>query len=174
MLDYNQDQILHHLEVLVSNEQLVMRTPAMETSTSISSNNENDQEMEVSEITHSPDLTMNCLRGIIDTSPKYKVISIDGMAIVNAKRKAELIKTFNGFAQVFLDQLSNMACDYDGSWYQNNPQRTNEKKTDEGEINIFACHGNYLNPEYFSKGFPLEYQGRGRTNNTSSCKDYRS
>ena len=174
MLDYNQEQILHHLEVLVSNEQLVMRPPAMETSTSIASNNENDQEMEASEITHSPDLTMNCLTGIIDTSPKYKVVNIYGMAIVNAIRKAEIIKPCNDFAQVFLDQLSNMAGDYDGSWYQHHSQRTNEKKTDKGEINILACHGNYLNPEYFSEGFPLEYQGRGRTNDTSSCKDYRS
>ena len=151
-----------------------MRTPAMETSTSIASNNENDQEMEVSEITHSPNLTMNCLTGRIATSPKYKVLSIDGMAIVNAIRKADIIKTCNDFAQVFLDQLGNMAGDYDGSWYQQNSQRTNEKKTDKGEINFLACHGNYLNPEYFSEGFPFEYQGRGRTNNTSSCKDYRS
>ncbi len=46
-----------------------------------------------------------------------------------------------------------------------------EKKTDKGEINILAYHGNYLNPEYFSEGFPLEYQDKGRTNNISSCKD---
>ena len=139
---YNQEQILHHLEVLVSNEQLVMRTPAVKTSTSIASDNENDQEMEASEITHSPDLTLNCLTGILDTSPKYKLIRIDDMAIVNAIRKAEIIKTFNYFAQVFLDQLSNMAGDYDGSWYQHHSQRTNEKKTDKGEINILAYHGN--------------------------------
>ena len=151
-----------------------MRTPAMETSTSIASNNENEQEMEASEITHSPDLTMNCLTGIIDTSPKDKLISIDGMAIVNTIRNAEIIKTCIYFAQVFFDQLSNMASNYDGSWYQHHSQRTNEKKTDKGEINILACHGNYLNPEYFSDGLPLEYQGRGRTNNTSSLKDYRS
>ena len=142
-----------------------MRTPVMETSMSIASNNENDQE-----ITPSPDLSMNCLTGIIDTSPKYKVISIAGMPIVNAIRKAEIIKTSNDFAQVFLDQLSNMADDYDGSWYQHHSQSTNEKKTDKGEINILACYGNYLNPEYFSEGFTLEYKCRGRTNNTSSCK----
>ena len=115
---------------------------------------------------------MNCLTGILDTSPKYKLISIDGMAIANAMRKAEIFKTCNEFAQVFLDQLSNMAGDYDGCWYQHHSQRTNENKTDKEEINILASHANYLNPEYFSEGFPLEYQCRGRTNNTSSCKDY--
>ena len=40
-LAYDNVKILHHLELLVSNEQLVMHTPAMKTSTSIASNNEN-------------------------------------------------------------------------------------------------------------------------------------
>ena len=31
-----------------------------------------------------------------------------------------------------------------GSWYQHLSQRTNEKNTDKGKINILACHGNYL------------------------------
>ena len=43
-------KILHHLELLVSNEQLVTHTPAMETSTSVASNNENGHEIEASEI----------------------------------------------------------------------------------------------------------------------------
>ena len=95
------------------------------------------------------------------------------MAIVNAIRKAEIIKTCNYIAQVFLDQLSNMAGDYDEVKLVS--QRTNEKKMDKGEINILlACHGNFLNPEYFQEGFPLEYQGRGRTINTSICKECRS
>ena len=40
-LAYDKAKILHHLELLVSNEQLVMHTPAMKTSTSIASNDEN-------------------------------------------------------------------------------------------------------------------------------------
>ena len=40
-LAYDKVKILHHLELLVSNEQLVMHTTAMKTSTSIASNNEN-------------------------------------------------------------------------------------------------------------------------------------
>ena len=35
------------------------------------------------------------------------------MAIVNAILKTEIIKPYNAFGQVFLDQLSNMAGDYD-------------------------------------------------------------
>ena len=35
------------------------------------------------------------------------------MAIVNAIPKTEIIKICNDFAEVFLDQLSNMASDYD-------------------------------------------------------------
>ena len=110
---YNKAKVLHHIELLVSNEQLGMHTQAMETSTSIASNNENGQEMEASEITHAPDLTRKCLTGINDTSPKYKVLIIDSMLIVNVIHTTQIIKTCNDFAQVFLDQLSNMAGDYD-------------------------------------------------------------
>ena len=39
------------------------------------------------------------------------MIIIDGMALVNAIPKTERIKICNDFAQVFLDQLSNMAGD---------------------------------------------------------------
>ena len=41
------------------------------------------------------------------------MIIIDGMALVNAIPKTERIKTCKDFEQVFLDQLSNMAGDYD-------------------------------------------------------------
>ena len=58
VLAYDKGKILHHIELLVSNnEQLAMHNPAMKTSTSAASNNENDQEMESSEITHAPDVT---------------------------------------------------------------------------------------------------------------------
>ena len=107
-----------------------MHTPAMETSTSIAFNNENGHEIEASEITHAPDLTRKCLTGVNDTTPKYKVIIIDRMAIVNAIPKTEISKTCNDFAQVFLDQLSNMASDYDEVKLVSTNQRTNEKKTD--------------------------------------------
>ena len=111
LLAYDKAKILHHLELLVSNEQLVMHTPAMETSTSVASNNENGQEMEASEI--SPDVAIEGLAGLNDTSPKYKVIIIDGMALINAIPNTERIKTGKDFAQAFLDQLSNMADEYD-------------------------------------------------------------
>ena len=113
LLAYDKAKILHHLELLVSNEQQVRHTPAMETSTSVTSNNENGQGMEVSEIAHAPDVTREGLSGLNDTSPKYKVIIIDGMALVNAIPKTERIKTCKDFEQVFLDQLSTMAGDYD-------------------------------------------------------------
>ena len=93
LLAYDKAKILHHVEFLVSNEQLVMNTPAMETSTSIASNNGNGQEMYATDITHAPDLTRNGLTGIHDTSPKYKVIIIDGTEIVNAIPTTEIIKT---------------------------------------------------------------------------------
>ena len=89
-----------------------MHTPAMETSTSSVSNNENGQEMEASEIIHVPDLTRKWLTGVNDTSTKYKEIIIHVMAIVNAIPKTGIIKTCNDFAQVFLYQLSHMAGDY--------------------------------------------------------------
>ena len=108
---YDNAKILHHLELLVSNEQLVTHIPARETSTSVASNNENGQEMEASEI--SPDVAIEGLAGLNDTSPKYKVIIIDGMALVNAIPKTERIKTCKDFAQSFLDHLSNMADEYD-------------------------------------------------------------
>ena len=91
-------KILHHLELLVSNEQLVTHTPAMETSTSVAPNNENGNELEPSEI--SPDVAIEGLAGLNDTSPKYKVIIIDGMGFDNSIPKTERIKTCKDFAQV--------------------------------------------------------------------------
>ena len=93
---YDKAKILHHLELLVSNEQLVTHTPAMETSTSVACNKENGQEMEASKI--SPDVAIEGLAGLNDTSPKYKVIIIDGMALVNGLPKTERIKTCKDFA----------------------------------------------------------------------------
>ena len=50
LLAYDKAKILHHIELLVSNEQLGMHTQAMETSTSrpVASNSENGQDMEAS------------------------------------------------------------------------------------------------------------------------------
>ena len=45
LLAYDKAKILHHLEFLLSNEQLARHTAEMETSMSIASNNENGQEM---------------------------------------------------------------------------------------------------------------------------------
>ena len=97
-------KILHHIELLVSNEQLGMHTQAMETSTSrpIASNSENGQEMEASGITHAPNLTRKCLTGINDTLPKYKMIIIDSMSIVNVIPMTQIIKTCNDYDEVRL------------------------------------------------------------------------
>ena len=113
LLAYDKAKILHHLELLVSNEQQVRHTPAIETSTRVTSDNENGQEIEASEIAHAPDVTREGLAGLNDTSPKYKVIIIDGIALVNAIPNTERIKIL---VKVFLDQLSNMASDYDEVW----------------------------------------------------------
>ena len=48
------------------------------------------------------------------------------MAIVNALPKTELIKTCNDFALVFLDQLGNMAGDYDEVKLVSTPLSTNK------------------------------------------------
>ena len=42
LLAYEKAKLLHHLEFLVSNEQLVKHTPEMETPTCIAFNNDND------------------------------------------------------------------------------------------------------------------------------------
>ena len=57
LVGFDKAKIVHHLELLVSNEQLIMHTPAKEPSTGIASNNENGQEREASEVTHGTDLT---------------------------------------------------------------------------------------------------------------------
>ena len=116
LLVYDKAKILHHIELLVSNEQIGLHTQAMETSTSIASNNENGQETGASGITHFPDLTRKCLTGINDTLPKYKMIIIDSMSVVNAIPMTQIIKTCNDFAHFFLDQLSIMAGNYDEVW----------------------------------------------------------
>ena len=61
------------------------------------------------------------------------MIIIDGMALVNAIPKTERIKICNDFAQVFLDQLSNLAGDSDEvrlvfDMYINTSQRTNGQR----------------------------------------------
>ena len=87
------------------------------------------------------------------------------MALLNAIPKTERIKIGNDFAQVFLDQLSNMAGNSDDVGirhiYINTSQRTNRQR----EIYIIPCQGHYLNPEYVSEESPLEYQDKSRTNN---------
>ena len=57
LLAYDNAKMLHHLQLLVSNEQLVTHTPAMETATRVAFTNENGQEIEASEIAHAPDVT---------------------------------------------------------------------------------------------------------------------
>ena len=110
----------------------------METYTSIASNNENGQEMEASGITHAPDLTRKCLTGINDTLPNYKMIIIDSVLIVNVIPMTQIIKTCHDFAQVFLDQLSNMAGDYDEARLVPIPLSTNklEENGQRGNQNI--------------------------------------
>ena len=48
LLAYDKAKILHQIELLVGDEQLVKHMPAMETSTSIATNNEHDQGMKAS------------------------------------------------------------------------------------------------------------------------------
>lgn len=74
MLAYDKAKILHHLELLVNNEQLVMHTPAIETSTTNDFDNKNVQEIEASEVTYAPGVATEALAGSDDTLPKYKVI----------------------------------------------------------------------------------------------------
>ena len=123
--------------------------------------------MEASEITHSPDVTREGLAWINDTSPKYKVILIDGMALVNAIPKTEIIKTCNDIAhKSFLTSSATwLAIPLKWGWYSTCISTPLKEQTDKGEINILPCQGHYLNPEYFSEGSPLKYQDRGRTNN---------
>ena len=94
------------------------------------------------------------------------MIIIDGMALVNTIPKTERIKICDDFAQVFIDQLSNMAGDSDEvrlvfDIYINTSQRKNGQR---GHLHL-PCQGHYLNPEYFSEESPLEYQDKSRTNN---------
>ena len=95
-------------QLLANNEQLVTHIPAKESATTNTSDNENVQEMEASEVTYAPDIVESD-----DSLPKYKVIIIDGMALVNTISKTDHIKTCSDFAQVFLDHLSNIATNYD-------------------------------------------------------------
>ena len=69
--------------------------------------------MEASEITHVPGVIRKGLTGINYTSPKYKVIIIDGMVLVYAMPVTERIMLCEDFAELFLDQLTNMAGDDD-------------------------------------------------------------
>ena len=91
------------------------------------------------------------------------MIIIDAIALVKAIHKTKIIKTCN---EVFLDQLSNMAGDYDEVRSVSTPlskNKINEKKPDKGDINIISWQGHYLYPEYFfSEG------DKSTTNNISS------
>ncbi len=61
MLAYDKAKMLHHLELLVNNEQLVVHTPALETSTTKACDNNNVQEMAASENTiHKTDQIKTC------------------------------------------------------------------------------------------------------------------
>ena len=73
----------------------------------IASNNENGQEMEANGITHAPELIRKCLTVINYTLPKYKMIIIDSMSIVNVIPMTQIIKT-----QLFCTSLSADICRY--------------------------------------------------------------
>ncbi len=126
--------------------------------------------MEASESTHAPDVTREGLTWINDTSPKYKMIIIDGLRECNTQDRN------NQDMQWFCTSLSWPAQQHGWrfrwSWYSTYISTPLKEQTDKGEIYILPCQEHYLNPEYFSEESPLEYQDKSRTSNISSCKDY--
>jgi len=71
VLVYDKAKILHHLELLVNNEQLVVHTPATETfTTNACDDNNNVHEMEASEITYASEVAAEAVSGSDGTLPK--------------------------------------------------------------------------------------------------------
>ena len=97
----------------MNNEHTDTHTPVNEASGNNTSNNESFNEMETPEIVCTSNVLLQAQAGGGSNLPKYKVLIIDGMALVNAIPKTDQIKTCNDFAKIFLDQLSNMANNYD-------------------------------------------------------------
>ena len=88
--------------------------------------------------------------------------------------------TWKDFEQVFLDQLSNMAGDYDevrlvfDRYINSSLKEQMRRKRTKGKSTYYHVKDiTLIQNIYLFKGFPLEYQDKGKTNNISSCKDDR-
>ena len=65
------------------------------------------------------------------------MIIIDGMTFVNAIPKTERIKIYNDFAQVFIDQLGNMAGDSDEIGIRHIYQHLSKNKRTKGKSTYY-------------------------------------
>ena len=85
------------------------------------------------------------------------MIIIDGMTLVNAIPKTEIIKICNDFAQVFLDQLSNMAGEsYEVRLVFDIYQHLTKNKRTKGKSTYYHVKDTTLIQNIFSEESPLE------------------
>ena len=119
LLAYDKAAILHHLESLSSNEiegtessepppeEAGSSDPTPEEAGSIESTPTGNHPATDSQLSGTPGDTA------MTTDSQYRVIIIDGMAVVNSVTKTEQMKTCQDLAQTFLDMICNMATKYD-------------------------------------------------------------
>lgn len=107
LLAYDKASILHHLEKLSSNAQQteVDRNEATESEPS-----GNQAEYVPLQVAATP---AEHTKGEINQPSRYRVVIIDGMAVVNSVIKTEQMKTCQDFADSFLAIICNIAANYD-------------------------------------------------------------
>ena len=79
----------------------------------------------------------------------YRVVIIDGMAVVNSVIKTDQMKTCQDFAESFLAIICNMAANYDEvrlvfDRYMKTSLKEDEDKEDQRKVNILPCEGHHF------------------------------
>ena len=139
---------LHHQEKISSNTQ--QAEGVGETTESETSGNESaNVQMQVSVATEEHTQMET------NQPPVYRVIIIDGMAVVNSVTKTSIIKPCQDFADSFLAIICNMAanCDEVRLMFDS----ANESQANQGKVHILSHEGQHTHSEHFPEGLSLRY-----------------
>ena len=162
LLAYDKASILHHLEKLSSNAQQAKADRNETTESEVPGNQSAHVQLQVAATTvEHTDVETN-------QPPAYRVVIINGMAVVNSVTKTDQMKTCQDFADSFLAIICNMAANYHevrlvlDRYMKISLKEQMRTKRIKGKVNILPCEGYHFYPEYFPEGLSLGYQDQSR------------
>ena len=169
LLPYDKAKILHHLEKFVDNQtpecENIIRQAYLAAVTDTQ-----DLQMGSNNISQLPDITTSAMTSAeIPADQSYKVIFIEGMALVNSITKTEDIKTCRDFAMVFIDRLAKITEKYSeirlvfDRYITSSLKKQNENPENKGKVNVLQYKRFYINTEHFTQRLSFSCQNQSRT-----------